>query len=156
VCTIIFQGDDQVVLCTKDSKGYIYVRNMFVGVQTPQYISRNRPSYGLRNTDGYSNATHIVCKFDRKLSPHSDIPLENDGKNRDGIDKNKFVNLKEPHFMYPVYIDQDFDTPQGMFLRMYYKGISHRGLPQENLISNYVVKICTEKDLRSFGRKQIS
>lgn len=88
---------------------------MFVGVQTPQYISRNRPSYGLRDTDGYSNATHIICSFVRKLSPHTNAPLDSDGKNRDGIDKNKFVNLKEPHFMYPIYADQDLITPQGIF-----------------------------------------
>ena len=50
--TLSFQGDDQVILCTKDANGYVYVRNMHVGVQTPQYISRERPAYGLRDTDG--------------------------------------------------------------------------------------------------------
>ncbi|CAF4326930.1 unnamed protein product, partial [Adineta steineri] len=33
---------------------------MFVGVQTPQYVLRGRPAYGLQDTDGYSNATHII------------------------------------------------------------------------------------------------
>lgn len=88
---------------------------MFVGVQTPQYISRDRPSYGLRDTDGYSNSTHIFCKFTRTLSPDADTALENSGKNRD-TERSKLVNLKEPHFMYPVYADQDLVTSQGMFL----------------------------------------
>ena len=86
---------------------------MFVGVQTPQYILRERPSYGLRDTDGYSNATHIICHFTRKLSPHTDANAEGDGRSRDGSDRNKFVDLRQPHFMYPIYSDQDLMTPQG-------------------------------------------
>ncbi|CAF1353048.1 unnamed protein product [Rotaria sp. Silwood1] len=107
------RGDDQVVLCNKDAQGHVYVRNMFVSVQTPQYIARDRPSYGLRDTDGYSNATHIICKFVRSLSPHTDTLLEHGGQNRDGVDRNKFVNLKEPHYMYPIYANQDLITPLG-------------------------------------------
>ncbi|CAF1083425.1 unnamed protein product [Adineta steineri] len=108
------RGDDQVVLCTRDAKNHVYVRNMFVGVQTPQNILRDRPLYGLQDTDGYSNGSHIVCKFDRKLSPHTPEVLENDGKNPDGVDNNKFVNLKEPHYMYPIYTNEDLLTSQGM------------------------------------------
>jgi hypothetical protein len=81
---------------------------MFVGGQAPQYISRDRPSYGLRDTDGFSNGTHIICKFIRALSPQTDPLLE-----RDGSERNKFVNLKEPHYMYPIYADQDLTTSQG-------------------------------------------
>jgi len=98
------KGDDQVVLCSKDFQGHVYVHNMFVGIQTPQYILRERPSYGLRDADGYSNSTHIICKFVRKLSPNTD----------DGIDKNKVVDLKQPHYMYPIYSDSDLMTSQGM------------------------------------------
>lgn len=87
---------------------------MFVGVQTPQYIVRERPSYGLRDTDGYANATHIICHFARKLSPHTDTLVENDGRNRDGVDRTKFVDLRQAHYMYPIYSDQDLMTPQGM------------------------------------------
>jgi hypothetical protein len=86
---------------------------MFVGVQTPQYILRERPSYGLRDTDGYSNATHIICHFARKLSPYTDTLVENDGRNRDGVDRNKFIDLRQPHYMYPIYSDQDLMTSQG-------------------------------------------
>ncbi len=114
---LFFQGEDQVVLCTKDAQGYVYVRNMYVGVQTPQYISRDRPSYGLNATDGYSNSTHIICKFARTLLPYTDTLVDNDGKNRDGIDRKKFINLKEPHYMYPIYADQDLMTPQGIVLK---------------------------------------
>jgi hypothetical protein len=110
--TRFFQGDDQIILCTKDANGYVYVRNMFVGVQTPQYISRERPAYGLRDTDGHSNGSHIICKFVRTLSPQSDT-LGDDGSKGDGVDQNKLVNLKEPHYMYPIYADQDLTTPQG-------------------------------------------
>jgi hypothetical protein len=85
---------------------------MFVGVQTPQYISRERPSYGLKNKNGYSNATHITCSFVRTLLPYNDTA----GDNRDGIDRNQFVNLKEPHYMYPIYADQDVMTPQGIMI----------------------------------------
>jgi len=115
---MIFQGDDQVVLCTKDIEGHVYVHNMFVGVQTPQYIARDRPGYGLRDTDGYSNETHIICKFTRTLSPYTDTLVDNDGKNRDGIDRSKFVDLKQPHYMYPIYADQDLVTSQGRNLRL--------------------------------------
>jgi hypothetical protein len=108
------RGDDQVVLCTKDSQGHVYIHNMFVGVQTPQYILRGRPAYGLQEVDGYSNATHIICKFTRQLSPHTDAFVENDGRNRDGADRDKFVDLKKPHYMYPIYSDQDLMTSQGM------------------------------------------
>jgi len=108
------RGDDQVVLCTKDSLGHVYVRNTYVGGQTPQYISRDRPSYGIRNTFGYANNTHIVCKFERTLTSQSENPGDNDGKSHDNVDRNKLVNLKQPHFMYPIYIDQDLLTPQGM------------------------------------------
>ncbi|CAF3371041.1 unnamed protein product [Rotaria socialis] len=109
------RGDDQVILCTKDAQGYVYVRNMFVSVQTPQYISSDRPSYGLRDTDGYANASHIICKFIRTLSLDADTPVDNSGKNRDGANnRNKIVNLKEPHYMYPVYADQDLVTSKGM------------------------------------------
>ena len=86
---------------------------MFVGVQTPQYIARERPGYGLRDTDVYFNGTHILCSFVRKLSPHTDALVESDGRNRDGGDRNKFVDLREPHYMYPIYADQDLMTPQG-------------------------------------------
>jgi hypothetical protein len=89
---------------------------MFVGVQTPQYISRDRPTYGLTDTDGDSNATHITCSFKRTLLPYTDTLEENDGKNQDGIDRNKFVNLKNPHYMYPIYADQDIMTPQGIII----------------------------------------
>ena len=81
---------------------------MFIGGQTPQYILRERPSYGLLDTDGYSNATHISCTFVRKLSSPN-IDKEREGS----VDRQKFVNLKEPHFMYPIYADQDLQTPQG-------------------------------------------
>jgi len=87
---------------------------MFVGVQTPQYILRGRPAYGLQEVDGYSNATHIICKFTRQLSPHTDAFVENEGRNRDGADRDKFVDLKKPHYMYPIYSDQDLMTSQGM------------------------------------------
>jgi hypothetical protein len=110
----LFKGDDQVVLCTKDGQGHVYVHNMFVGVQTPQYISRGRPSYGLREADGYSNATHIICKFERKLSPYPDGAGETDGRNRDGVERDKFIDLKQPHYMYPIYSNQDLMTTQGM------------------------------------------
>jgi hypothetical protein len=103
------KGDDQVVLCTKDAQGHVYVHNMFVGVQTPQYIVRERPSYGLREGDGNSNATHIMCTFVRTLSPYTDTVVENDG-----VERRKFVDLKQPHYMYPIYSDQDLMTPQGM------------------------------------------
>jgi hypothetical protein len=86
---------------------------MFVGVQTPQYILRERPSYGLQEADGYSDSTHIICKFTRKLSPYTDT-LDNDGRNRDGVDRNKFIDLKQPHYIYPIYSDQDLMTSQGM------------------------------------------
>ena len=86
---------------------------MFVGVQTPQYILRDRPSYGLRDTDGYSNGTHIICKFVRSLAPHTDAVLDSEGRARDGVDRKKFVNLKDPHYMYPIYADQDLVTSQG-------------------------------------------
>jgi hypothetical protein len=95
---------------------------MHVAVQTPQYISRNRPSYGLQDTDGYSNGTHIICKFVRTSSPFTDPLVENDGRNLDGIDRSKFVNLKEPHYMYPIYSNQDLMTPQGIFS---YGGVSN-------------------------------
>ncbi len=103
-----------MILCTKDSQGHVYVYNMFVGVQTPQYIARERPSYGLRDTDGYSNGTHIICQFTRKLSPSSDGLVENDGRNRDGVDRGKFVDLRQAHYMYPIYSNQDLLTLQGM------------------------------------------
>ena len=86
---------------------------MFVGVQTPQYIFHGRPSYGLEKPDGYSNATHIICKFVRKLSPHTDTSVGNDGQNRDGVYWDKFVDLKQPHYMYPIYSNQDLMTTQG-------------------------------------------
>ncbi|UJR14214.1 hypothetical protein I4U23_001207 [Adineta vaga] len=108
------RGDDQVILCSKDAQNHVYVRNMFVGVQTPQYMQRERPSYGLRDTDGYSNGTHISCRFTRKLAPYAGVSAENDGKHPDGVDKDKFINLKEPHFMYPIYTNHDLMTPQGM------------------------------------------
>ncbi|CAF3555241.1 unnamed protein product [Rotaria socialis] len=108
------RGDDQVILCTKDAEGYVYVHNMFVGVQTPQYVFRGRPSYGLREADSYSNATHIICKFSRSLSPHTENSGENDGRSRDRIDREKFVDLKKPHFMYPIYSDEGLMTAQGM------------------------------------------
>jgi hypothetical protein len=110
----LFKGDDQVILCKKDAQGHVYVSNMFVGVQTPQYISRDRPSYGLRETEGDANATHIMCKFVRTLLPYTDTLVENDGRSRDGTERNKFVSLKEPHYMYPIYADQDLLTSQGM------------------------------------------
>lgn len=103
-----------MILCVRDSLGHVYVRNMFVGVQAPQYISRDRPGYGLRDIEEYANETHIMCKFTRKLSPYSDALVDNDGKVRDGTDRSKLVNLKDPHFMYPIYADQDLMTPQGM------------------------------------------
>lgn len=86
---------------------------MFVGVQTPQYISRDRPGYGLRDIEDYSNETHIVCKFTRQLSPHSDAFTDDDGKARDAGERSKLVNLKDPHYMYPIYADQNLQTPQG-------------------------------------------
>lgn len=88
---------------------------MFVSVQTPQYIVRNQPLYGLRDADGYSNATHIICKFVRALS-NTDAPSDTSGKNRDDVDKNKIMNLKEPRFMYPIYSDEPLVTAsQGKF-----------------------------------------
>lgn len=81
---------------------------MFVGVQTPQYIYRDRPAYGLRDTDGYSNATHIICKFTRRLSANGDRFSE-----RDGVERGKLVDLKQPHYMYPIFSDQDLMTSQG-------------------------------------------
>lgn len=104
----LVKGDDQIVICTKDSQGYIHVRNMFVGGQTPQNIVRDRPLYGLYDADAYSNATHIVCKFTRSLSANTDERDSESASNRQ-----KVVNLKEPHFMYPIYSDQDLMTPQG-------------------------------------------
>lgn len=103
------RGDDQIVLCTKDGQGHVFVRNMFIGGQSPQYIYRDRPSFGLRDTDGHSNGTHIICSFVRTLVPQADSVAD-----RDQADRKKFVNLKEPHFMYPIYADQDLMTPQGM------------------------------------------
>lgn len=82
---------------------------MFVGMHTPQYILRDRPSYGLQDVDGYSNATHIICKFTRKLSPLT----ETSGSSRDGADRDKIVDLKQVHYMYPIYSDSDLMTPQG-------------------------------------------
>ena len=108
-----FQGDDQVVLCSKDALGHVYVRNTFVGLHTAQYIARDRPAYGLRDTEGYSNETHIACKFTRTLSPYSDAFGAPGGKSGDGIERNKFVDLKQPHYMYPIYADQDLLTSQG-------------------------------------------
>ncbi|CAF1094588.1 unnamed protein product [Adineta steineri] len=108
------RGDDQVVLCTRDAQGHVYVHNMFVGVQTPQYVLRGRPAYGLQDTDGYSNATHIICKFTRKLSPFTDTSVDNDGRPTDGVDRDKFVDLKKPHYMYPIYSNEDLMTAQGM------------------------------------------
>ena len=87
---------------------------MFVSVQTPQYIVRERPSYGLREADGHSNATHISCKFIRRLSPHTDNLGEQDGRQRDGNDRGKIVDLRRSHYMYPIYSDQDLRTSQGM------------------------------------------
>ena len=87
---------------------------MFVGVQTPKYIFRERPSYGLLNEDGYSNATHIICKFVRKLSPHADSSIENDEQNRGRIDQDKLVDLEKPHYMYPIYSNQDLVASQGI------------------------------------------
>ena len=101
-----------MVLCTKDVQGHVFLHHMFVGVQTPQYIYRERPSYGLRDTDGYSNATHIICKFTRRLSGNADSLSE-----RDGIDRGKLVDLKQPHYMYPIFSDQDLMTPQGEIAR---------------------------------------
>lgn len=86
---------------------------MFVNVQTPQYIARDRPSYGLRDTDAYHNGTHIVCSFVRKLAPHTDGLVEDGGRNRDGSDRNKFIDLREPHYMYPIYANQELMTSQG-------------------------------------------
>lgn len=87
---------------------------MFVGVQTPQYISHDYPAYGLRETDGYSNTTHITCKFIRTLLPYSDTLDGNNVKSQDRVEREKFVNLKEPHYMYPIYADQDLITSQGI------------------------------------------
>lgn len=81
---------------------------MLVSLQTPQYIYRERPSYGLRDTDGYSNGTHIICKFTRRLSNSVDSSSE-----RDGTDRGKIVDLKQPHYMYPIFSDQDLMTNQG-------------------------------------------
>lgn len=104
----VCQGDDQVVICTKDSQGHVYVHNMHVNVQTPQYIQRERPSYGLREAEGYSNGTHIICQFTRKLSSQVDSSVE-----REGVDRNKFVDLKKPHYIYPIYSNEDLMTSQG-------------------------------------------
>jgi hypothetical protein len=103
-----------VILCTKDAQGHVFVHNMFVGVQTPQYILRERPSYGLRDAEGYSNGTHIICKFIRRLSPNIDTSVDHDGRQRDGIERGKLVDLKQPHYMYPIYSDQDLMTAQGI------------------------------------------
>ena len=84
---------------------------MFIGGQSPQYIYRDRPSFGLRDTDGHSNGTHIICSFVRTLVPQADSVAD-----RDQADRKKFVNLKEPHFTYPIYADQDLMTPQGIVL----------------------------------------
>ena len=86
---------------------------MFVGVQTPQYIVRERPSYGLRETDGYSNTTHIICKFVRSVSANAEAPVEQDGQHRHSVNRGKLVDLKRPHHLYPIYSDQDLMTPQG-------------------------------------------
>ena len=93
---------------------------MFVGIQTPQYILRNRPSYGLYNTDGYSNGTHIICKFSRRLSPTTEALIDHDGRHREGIDRNKLVDLNQAHYMYPIYFDQDLMTLQGKVLNDYH------------------------------------
>lgn len=85
---------------------------MFVGVQTPQYIVRERPTYGLRDVDGYSNATHISCKFIRTLSAPTDAFGESDGQNRD---REKFVDLKQPHFIYPIYSNDELKTSTGNY-----------------------------------------
>lgn len=81
---------------------------MYVGVQTPQYIQRERPSYGLRDAEGYSNGTHIICQFTRKLSSNVDSIIE-----REGVEKGKFVDLKQPHYIYPIYSNEDLMTLQG-------------------------------------------
>ena len=58
---------------------------------------------------------HIYnCKFVRTLLPYTDTLGDNDGRNDDGVDKNKFVNLKEPHYMYPIFNDQDLTTSSGI------------------------------------------
>lgn len=103
------RGHDQVVICTKDSQGHVYVHNTYTDVQTARYIQRERPSYGLREAEGYSNGTHIICQFTRKLSSHVDSSVE-----REGVDRDKFVDLKQPHYIYPIYSNEDLMTPQGM------------------------------------------
>ncbi|CAF0914470.1 unnamed protein product [Adineta ricciae] len=108
------RGGDQVVLCTKDAQGHVYVHNMFVAVQTAQYILRGRPAYGLQDVDGSSNATHIFCKFTRTLSPYTESFAENDGRVRDGVDRDKLVDLKQAHYLYPIYSNEDLMTAQGM------------------------------------------
>ncbi|CAF4729236.1 unnamed protein product [Rotaria sp. Silwood1] len=108
------RGDDQVILCAKDAQGHVNVYNMFVSVQNPQYVFRGRPSYGLRDAEGYSNGSHIICKFEKDLSPHTDDLVENDGRNQGRIDQDKLVDLRQPHYMYPIFSEADLSTPQGM------------------------------------------
>ena len=88
---------------------------MFVAVQTAQYILRGRPAYGLQDVDGSSNATHIFCKFTRTLSPYAESFVENDGRARDGVDRDKLVDLKQPHYLYPIYSNEDLMTTQGLY-----------------------------------------
>ncbi|CAF2996447.1 unnamed protein product [Rotaria sp. Silwood2] len=87
---------------------------MFVSVQNPQYVFRGRPSYGLQDAEGYSNGSHIFCKFEKGLSPHTDDLVEDDGRNRGRIDQDKLVDLRKEHYMYPIFSDGDLSTPQGM------------------------------------------
>lgn len=102
-----------MILCTRDTQGHVFLHNMFVGVQTPQYIVRERPSYGLRETDGYSNATHISCKFIRRLSPHADAFGGQDARQRDGNERGRIVDLRQSHYMYPIYSNDELRTSQG-------------------------------------------
>lgn len=86
---------------------------MFVGVQTPQYILRTRPSFGLLDTDGYSNATHIICKFTRRLSSSAESTIDQETRNLEGVDRSKWVDLSQAHYMYPIFSDKDLMTSQG-------------------------------------------
>ncbi|CAF0897527.1 unnamed protein product [Rotaria sordida] len=108
------RGDDQVILCAKDAQGHVSVYNMFVSVQSPQYVFRGRPSYGLRDAEGYSNGPHIICKFEKSLAAYTDDLVEDDERNRGRIDRERLVDLRQPHYIYPIYSDEDLVTAQGM------------------------------------------
>ncbi|CAF0784716.1 unnamed protein product [Didymodactylos carnosus] len=112
------RGDDQVVLCIKDpNTNYARVQNMFLSVQTPQLIEKDYSVYGLEDPDAYANETHINCEFTRSMAPYGYIApsqtadqqqrdKDKDNREKDTRLRSKIVDLREPHYVYPIYGDQ--------------------------------------------------